>query len=271
MTICLMEWDDKLSEAKEASTDKVARAKDQASSKIEGTVDSVSDTIPDREDAKDLADKTKRGAVLEYRYAKTGFRHPISRQKVLVKRMRDDPLRTIKGVLLLDTQAREELIEETVGVSEREAHLWATISYQQFANKGPQVKQPAIYYTKEALELSREIDFGQTFRFGKYGAKAGAKYGDYVPIIGDLGPYIGFAVGAATGVADGINVIDAGIIEENTGPASDAADEIIQTEEDQFRTRIFRGGAAFAESRFGHPTEPTLNELVKMDYRDFAN
>lgn len=266
-----MGWDDKLSEAKEASTEKVTRAKENTSSKIEDKVDSVSESIPDRGDAKNLAERTKREAALEYRYAKTGLRHPVSRCQVLLNRTRDDPLRTIKGLVLLDAQVREEIVEETVDVSNGEARFWATISYEQFAEKGTQLRQPILYFGGEALKISREVDFGQTYRYGKYGAKAGADYGRYIPVVGDFGPHVGFTFGAAMGAATSIDLIDAERIKETTEPASAAAEELAQTEGDPLRTKMLRGGVAYAESSFGRATDPTLDELIEMDYRDFAN
>jgi len=266
-----MGWDDKLSEAKKAASEKAARAKEEGSSKIEDTADSVSETIPGWEDIREYAEGAKKEAVLEYQYTKTGLLHPISRWRVIADKAQDDPLYTIKRLALLDTELREEIVEETVGVGKREARFWATIPYQEFAKKGSKFKQPLYSYGTTALNVSREVDFERTYQYGKYGAKAGAKYGDYIPVVGDFGPHIGFTTGVVMGAADSIDAIDAKEIRESVEPASDAAEEMIQTESDQLQNKMFRGGVAYAESRFGKSTEPSLDELAEMDYSDFAH
>ena len=265
-----MGWGDKISEAKESASESVSEAKENASSKIDKATDSLSESTPDSEDIRDISNRVKKRVVLDYQYAKGGFRHPIRRQRIVARKIRDDPLGTLKGIALGDEELMNEIMEETKAAAEREAAFWATMSYQDFVAKGSQFKQPVYSYGTTALDVSREINPKQTYQYGKYGAKAGAKYGDYLPIVGNVAPHLGFVIGSLMGAADSVDAIEATDILDNLEPASEAAEEMIRSESDRLRNKMFEGGVAYAESRFGQPTEPTLDELAEMDYDDFA-
>lgn len=266
-----MGWNDKLSEAKEEASERVSGTKENASSKVAGATELLSGTLPTSESIGDIAHRAKERATLEYRYTKSGLRHPIRRVRVVASKYREDPARTFKGLLIEDEEVMEEIIEATKATERQRANFWTTVSYQDFASKGSRVKQPVQSYGATALDLSRDINPKQTYRYGKYGAKAGAKYGDYLPVVGDLAPQLGFVAGALVGAADSVDAIDGAELLENIEPASDAVEEVAYTESDQLRTKMFRGGVAYAESRFGRSSEPNLDELVDMDYDDFAD
>jgi hypothetical protein len=266
-----MGWGNKISKAKKSASESVSEAKENVSSKIGEKTDSLSESIPDSEDLRDISTRAKKRAGLEYRYAKVGLRHPIRRNRVVAKKIQDKPFRTLKGLMISDTELVKEIVNEVEAADEREATFWATVSYQDFAAKGAKLKQPVYSYGTMALDVSKEINPGQTYQYGKYGAKAGAKYGDYIPIVGNVAPHLGFVFGSLIGAADSADAIEASKLLENLEPASDAAEEMIQDESDRIRNKMFKGGVAYAESRFGQTTEPTLDDLTKMDYDDFAN
>jgi hypothetical protein len=267
-----------LSQAKDSVTETASDAKETASETVDDLTDSIpsgpgtgrlpGNTVPDPTGS--LSSRLKYWGSLQWRYTANGVRNPASRTQAFYERLAEQPVDTLKRKGLGDPELMEQIIAETEAAEVEISHPFADMSYPDFAGTAPQVGPAARTYGKRAVEFSKEVEFEETYRYGRDGAKAGAKYGDYIPVVGDFAPYLGAGVGVLLSIANASDRIDAEDILDAVGPMSDAADEVIDDEDADLGEKIVRGGVVYADSRYGDPSGDDLDDLLDMDFDEFA-
>jgi hypothetical protein len=176
------------------------------------------------------------------------------------------------------SDAKETVSEKTDGAKETVSEARGSVSIMSSDTKEAvsgkaskiRVRTTIQQYGGKAVNVTREADLGQTYRFGKTGLKYGKKYGDYVPIAGGFLPYIGFVSGVGVGVLDGTDIVSADKVDDFSSSLSDAIEQVVQNGSQETYEDLVTGGVVFTDSYFGEAGEDSLEDILEMDFDEFA-